>query len=110
MKELNFNDIKQVSGGGRNGADHEPNWRGASTNYGGQANGFQANYAAGAAGANMYHDLSSNCGLAMLGGTAGLVGAGVTRSITGVISSVTGMVAGCRADSQSASRNGPPFH
>lgn len=51
--------------------DHERNsGRAASTNYGGQANGFQPNIAAGMAGANLVNDVTSNCGLALLGGTA----------------------------------------
>ncbi len=116
IKDLNFDEIALVSGGnGADSADRDRalraarNARNASTSYGGQANGFQPNYAAGAAGANMYNDLSSNCGLAIMGGTAGLIGAVASRSITGAVSSITGMIAGCKPDSNAASKNGAPF-
>lgn len=109
IRELSFDEIAQVSGGG-NAGDHERNsGRAASTNYGGQANGFQPNIAAGKAGANLVNDVTSNCGLALLGGTAGLAGAVASRSITGTISSITGMIAGCRPSSDSDSKSGPPF-
>lgn len=111
IRVLSFDEIAQVSGGG-NAGDHEHyhNGRSGSTTYGGQANGFQPNISAGLTGANMYNDLKSNCGLAMIGGTAGLANAAATRSVTGAITSITGMIAGCRADSGSKSKDGPPFH
>lgn len=116
IRELSFDEIALVSAGSANGqdagersnygrSDHSP-----STNYGGQANGFQPNYAAGAANANMYNDLTSSCGLGLVGGGAGLVGAIATRSITAGISAITGIIAGCKSDSNAASKNGPPFH
>jgi hypothetical protein len=113
IRELNFDEIALVSGGnGADSADRDRALRAqrqARTSYGAQANGFQPNYAAGAAGANMYNDLSSNCGLAMVAGTSGLVGAVASRSTTGAISSIAGMIAGCKPDSNAASKNGPPF-
>lgn len=109
IRELNFDEIAQVSGGGNAGDHDRISGRSASTNYGGQANGYQPNIAAGMAGANMYNDLTSNCGLALVGGAAGLTGAAATRSVTGAISSITGMIAGCRPSSNSDSKSGPPF-
>lgn len=108
IKELSPDEIALVSGGNAN-SNYERG-RDASTNYGGQANGFQPNLAAGAAGANMYNDLTSNCGVAMTGGTAGLVGAAASRSPTAANGDITGMRAGCRNDSQVAAKSGPPFH
>ncbi|WPU22500.1 hypothetical protein RI049_21115 [Cedecea neteri] len=111
IKELNFEEIAMVSGGNANSNYENASSRGrrGSTNYGGQANGFQPNLAAGAAGANMYNDLTSNCGLVMIGGTASLIGATVSRSPTTAIGAVTSMIAGCRNDSRSSSKSGPPF-
>lgn len=113
IRELSLNEIAIVSGGEGHGTEvnrdrQEARLKG-STSYGGQANGFQPNYAAGAAGANMFNDLSSNCGLGMIGGAAGLAGAAASRSIAGAVSSIAGMVAGCKPDSKAASKNGPPF-
>ncbi|BFT82787.1 hypothetical protein AB5R26_003336 [Enterobacter mori] len=113
IKELSFYEIALVSGGEGHGTEvnrdrREAQLRGG-IGYGAQANGFQPNRAAGVAGANMYNDLTSNCGLAMIGGVAGLGGAAATRSITGAISSITGMIAGCKPDSHAAAKNGPPF-
>lgn len=82
IRELSFDEIVQVSGGGANGqnaSDRSYGGRSASTNYGGQANGFQPNISAGITGANMYNDLSSNCGLALIGGAAGLTGAAASK-------------------------------
>lgn len=110
IRELSLSEIELVSGGNANGQDAgERSNYGRSTNYGAQANGFQPNYAAGMAGANMYNDLSSNCGLAMLGGVAGLAGSAASRSVTGAVSSITGIIAGCKSDSKSASKSGAPF-
>lgn len=109
IRELSFDEIAQVSGGG-NAGDHEQ--RAGVTNYGGQANGFQPNISAGLTGSNMYNDLTSNCGLAMVGGAAGLAGAAASKSVSGAISAIAGMIAGCRPDpsSSSNSKNAPPFH
>ena len=113
IRELSLNERAIVSGGEGHGTevnrDRQEARSKGSTSYGGQANGFQPNYAAGAAGANMFNDLRSTCGLGMIGGAAGLANAAVTRSITGAITSVTGMIAGCSPDSKAASKNGPPF-
>lgn len=109
IRELSFDEIAIVSGGG-NAGDHDDrnSGRAASTNYGGQANGFQPNISAGLTGANLVNDLKSNCGLAMIGGTAGLAAAAAGKSAAGAISALTGIIAGCRNDS--ASKSGPPFH
>lgn len=110
IKELSFDAISMISGGGRNSESSDRRDANRGTNYGAQANGFQPNISAGLTGANMYNDLNSNCGLAMVGGAAGLASAAATRSLGSAIASVTGMIAGCRNDSQSSSKNGPPFH
>lgn len=110
IRELSLDEIAMVSGGNANSNYERGDSRGSRTNYGAQANGFQPNLAAGVAGANMYNDLTSNCGLAMIGGTAGLAGAVASKSPSGVIGAITGMIAGCRNDSQSSSKSGPPFH
>jgi hypothetical protein len=112
IRELSFDEIAQVSGGSANGqnASDRNFGRTASTNYGGQANGYQPNISAGITGANMYNDLTSNCGLALVGGTAGLANAAASRSVTGAVSSIAGIIAGCRPDSSSNSKSGPPFH
>lgn len=110
IRELSFGEIDLVNGGEGHGTEFNrdrQDARNAATNYGGQANGFQPNLAAGAAGANMYNDLSSNCGLGLVGGGAGLVSAVATRSIATGISAITGIIAGCKSDS--TSKNGPPF-
>jgi hypothetical protein len=108
IRVLSFGEISQVSGGGKE-SEHDYHRHSGSTNYGGQANGFQPNISAGLTGANMYNDLSSNCGLALVGGSAGLANAAATKSVTGAITSIAGMIAGCRPDSGSKSKNGPPF-
>lgn len=112
LRELSFNEVELVNGGGNNGqnaSDRHYGGNNARTNYGGQGNGYQLNISAGITGANMANDLSSNCGLAMIGGSAGLIGAAVSKSITGAISAVTGIIAGCRPDSSSKSKSDSPF-
>lgn len=113
IKDLNFDEIALVSGGnGADSADRDRALRAARqarTSYGAQANGFQPNFAAGAAGANMYNDLTSNCGLGVITGVSGLAAAGASRSIGSAIASVASMIAGCKPDSNAASKNGPPF-
>lgn len=83
MKELNLNEVALVSGGG-NAGDRLDRGRTASTSYGGQANGFQPNYAAGKAGANLMNDLTSACGAALVGGITGVAGAALSRSFAQV--------------------------
>lgn len=109
MKELNLNEITQASGGG-NAGDRLDRGRTASTNYGGQANGFQSNYsAAGGTG---------SCGT---GTVAGLVGGLAAASVaTGGLAAGIGFVGGLASgmiggqcfpsgSSSSSSKNGPPF-
>ncbi|WBM72670.1 hypothetical protein OH773_10710 [Buttiauxella sp. WJP83] len=100
IRELSFDEIALVSGGGANGQDNNErsNYGGnsARTGYGGQANGFQPNYAAGAAGANMYNDITSNCGIGIAGGLMGLGASVASRSIAGAGSAVAGMIGSCK--------------
>lgn len=110
MKELSLSEVAQVSGGG-NAGDRLERGRTALTNYGGQANGFQANYAAGAAGANLTHDLTSPCGAALVGGFASIAGAALSRSPAQVGLAALGASSAIGATCGSSnSRSGPPFH
>ncbi|MCS5452280.1 hypothetical protein ACJVQT_20220 [Enterobacter huaxiensis] len=111
IRELSFDELAQVSGGGNSG-DHDRNFgRAASTNYGGQANGFQPNYAAiGGTG---------SCGPGTVAGLVGGIAAatvatgGLAAGIGFVGGVATGMIGGqCfpSGSSSSNSKNGPPFH
>lgn len=107
MKELSLNDIAQVSGGGNSG-DRLDRGRTPSTNYGGQADGFQSNKAAGGTG---------GCGTGTVAGlVGGLAAAGVaTGGLAAGIGFVGGLASGMiggqcfPSGSSSSSRNGPPF-
>ncbi|SUW62580.1 Uncharacterised protein [Buttiauxella agrestis] len=113
IRELSFDEIALVSGGSANGQDagERSNYgnNNARTSYGGQANGFQPNYAA--SGHGLLDGVSRDCLTSMAIGTANVVAAGASRSITGfgtaAASALNDIGKTCNDNN---SRSGPPFH
>lgn len=108
MKELNLNEVAQVSGGGHAGARQERQ-RESSTNYGGQTDGFQSNKAA--AGYGLLDGVSQSCLNSMGWGTANTAVAargGVASFGMAAASALADVGRTC--SSSSSSRSGPPFH
>ncbi len=113
IRELNVDEMALVSGGNANSnfeGDHSRH-RGASTHYGGQANGFQSNYAAA--------NGTGSCGPGTVAGLiSGIAAATVaTGGLTAAVGFLGGMASGmiggqCFSSgaSSSGSKSGPPFH
>lgn len=82
IRNLSVDEIEMVSGGNANSNYERNDHSSGSTSYGGQANGFQPNYAA--SGYGLLDGISRDC-LTSLGlGAANAVAAGAARSMTGL--------------------------
>jgi hypothetical protein len=108
IRELNFDEIAIVSGGesmmsAANRGDHIGHQ--ASTNYGGQANGFQSNVSAGLTGANMYNDVTSPCGASIIGGMTSIAGSALSGNAASIglsaIGAATSIASTCNFNSSS---------
>lgn len=112
IRELSLDEIALVSGGESmmSAANRGYNiGRKGSTNYGGQANGFQSNISAGLTGANMYNDVLSPCGAAIIGGITSVAGAALTGNAAAIGLAALGSSASIASTCSNNSRSGPPF-